>query len=178
MAEYIDREAFKKSVEERYCKPCKAEGKDHNGCWCRACWVDDMLDEVDCFQPADVAPVVRCKDCIYYDRNHNEVAEWMRCTHNHIDVSDYWYCKSGTKKVGWRRDTRQNWYIEKNPDAKLDKNGVLKICPRKFDRNFNGQPIGCENDRCDKPMCDRCRGTYWEHEVVFNENGLLRSLLE
>lgn len=30
MAEYIDREAFKKSVEERYCKPCKAEGKDHN----------------------------------------------------------------------------------------------------------------------------------------------------
>lgn len=58
MDEYIDRGTFKESVEERYCKPCKAEGKDHNGCWCRACWVDDMLDEVDCFQPADVAPVV------------------------------------------------------------------------------------------------------------------------
>ena len=59
MAEYIDREVFKKSVEEYYCKPCKAEGKDHNGCWCSACWVDDMLDEIDCFQPAaDVAPVV------------------------------------------------------------------------------------------------------------------------
>lgn len=66
MAEYLDREAFKKSVEERYCKPCKAEGKDHNGCWCRACWVDDMLDEVDCFQPADVAPVARCKDCKHF----------------------------------------------------------------------------------------------------------------
>lgn len=59
MDEYIDREAFKKSVEEHYCKPCKAERKDHNGCWCRACWVDDMLDEVDYFQPAaNVAPVV------------------------------------------------------------------------------------------------------------------------
>lgn len=58
MAEYIDKEAFKKSVEERYCKPCKAEKKDYNGCRCRACWVDDMLDEVECFQPADVAPVV------------------------------------------------------------------------------------------------------------------------
>ena len=58
MAEYIDREAFKKSVEERYCLPCKAEGKDYNGCRCRACWVDDMLDEVDCFQTAaNVAPV-------------------------------------------------------------------------------------------------------------------------
>ena len=65
MAEFINREAFKKSVEERYCKPCKAEGKDHNGCWCRACWVDDMLDEVECFQPSDVAPVVRCKDCAH-----------------------------------------------------------------------------------------------------------------
>lgn len=63
MPEYIDREAFKKSVEERYCKPCKAEGKDHNGCRCRACWVDDMLDEVDCFQPSDVVPVVRCREC-------------------------------------------------------------------------------------------------------------------
>lgn len=61
MAEYLDREAFKKSVEERYCKPCKAEKKDHNGCWCRACWVDDMLDEVECFQLADVAPVVHGK---------------------------------------------------------------------------------------------------------------------
>lgn len=59
MAEFLDKEAFKKSVEERYCKSCKADGKDHNGCWCRACWVDDMLDEVECFQPAsDVAPVV------------------------------------------------------------------------------------------------------------------------
>ena len=58
MAEYMDKEAFKKSVEERYCKPCKAEGKDYNGCWCRSCWVDDMLGEVGCFQPADVAPVV------------------------------------------------------------------------------------------------------------------------
>ena len=59
MAEYIDREAFKKSVEERYCKPCKAAGKDHNGYWWRACWSDDMLDEVDFLQPSDVAPVVR-----------------------------------------------------------------------------------------------------------------------
>ena len=77
MAEYIDREVFKKSVEEYYCKPCKAEGKDYNGCRCRACWVDDMLDDIDCFQPAaDVAPVrhgrwiidsaggkIACSDC-------------------------------------------------------------------------------------------------------------------
>lgn len=92
MAEYIDREEFKKSVEEHYCKPCKAEGKDHNGCWCRACWVDDMLDEVDCFRPADVAPVVHgrwkaygvlleCQNCggIYLMLGGNVGMSWDYC---------------------------------------------------------------------------------------------------
>lgn len=97
MAEYLDREAFKKSVEERYCKPCKAEGKDHNGCWCRSCWVDDMLDEVDCFQPADVAPVVRCKDCKYhYDCGvHFCDRLGMDCP----DDSDF-FCSYGERKEG------------------------------------------------------------------------------
>ena len=75
MAEYIDREAFKKSVEERYCLPCKAEGKDYNGCRCRACWIDDMLDEVDCFQTAaDVAPVVHAR-WKRYGKNLGECSE-------------------------------------------------------------------------------------------------------
>ena len=69
MDEFIARGTFKERVEERYCKPCKAEGKDHNGCWCRACWVDDMIDEVDCFQPADVAPVVYGLWKYYHKRN-------------------------------------------------------------------------------------------------------------
>ena len=72
MDEYIDREAFKKSVEEYYCKPCKAEGKDHNGCWCRACWVDDMLDEVIDAPPADVAPVVHAHWQPYEDTRSEE----------------------------------------------------------------------------------------------------------
>lgn len=93
MGEYIDRGTFKKSVEERYCKPCKAVGKDHNGCWCRACWVDDMLDEVDCFQPADVAPVVhgqwiedhdylKCPECgvmVKWDFTFFDIGNWNYC---------------------------------------------------------------------------------------------------
>lgn len=92
MAEYIDKEAFNKSVEERYCKPCKADGKDHNGCWCRACWVDDMLDDVECFQPtADVAPVVRCKDC-----KHRFSYSWCE----YVDDDDNFYCARGERKEG------------------------------------------------------------------------------
>ena len=68
MAEYIERETFLKDIEERYCLPCKEEGKDYNGCRCRACWVDDMLDEVDCFQTAaDVAPVIHAHWIRYPD---------------------------------------------------------------------------------------------------------------
>lgn len=58
MSEHIEREAFLKDIEKRYCLPCKEAGKDHNGCKCRACWVDDMRGEVIDAPTADVAPVV------------------------------------------------------------------------------------------------------------------------
>ena len=54
MAEYIEREAFLKCIEERYCLPCKEAGKDYNGCKCRACWVDDMRGDVIDAPAADV----------------------------------------------------------------------------------------------------------------------------
>ena len=57
MAEYIERETFLKDIEERYCLPCKEAGRDHNGCKCRACWVDDMRGDVIDAPAADVAPV-------------------------------------------------------------------------------------------------------------------------
>ena len=57
MAEYIEREAFLKDIEERYCLPCKEVGKDHKGCKCRACWVDDMRGDAIDAPAADVAPV-------------------------------------------------------------------------------------------------------------------------
>lgn len=58
MSEYIERETFLKDIEKRYCLPCKEAGKDHNGCMCRACWVDDMCGDVIDAPAADVAPVV------------------------------------------------------------------------------------------------------------------------
>lgn len=58
MAEYIEREAFLKDIEERYCLPCKEAGKDHNGCKCDVCWVGDIYGDVIDAPSADVAPVV------------------------------------------------------------------------------------------------------------------------
>lgn len=101
MAEHIDREAFKKSVEERYCKPCKAEKKDHNGCWCRACWVDDMLDEVECFQPADVAPVVHGRWISFLDGDHIMPERYYRCSRcGRVESRRQPYCHCGAKMDG------------------------------------------------------------------------------
>lgn len=87
MSEYIDREAFLKDAETRYCLPCKGAGKDYNGVKCRACWVDDMMGDVDDAPAADVAPVVHgrkiedgdigcfwlcslCGECLPYGANY------------------------------------------------------------------------------------------------------------
>ncbi len=101
MAEYIKRETFLEDVEKRYCLPCKEGGKDHNGCMCRACWVDDMCGEVIGAPAADVAPVVRCKDCncatLYED------SEGLYCTNIcglFTRVMDDDYCSYGGRKDG------------------------------------------------------------------------------
>ena len=90
MAEYIEREAFLENVEKRYCLPCKDDGKDHNGCMCRACWVDDMCGEVIGAPAADVAPVRRghwieengCQICSECGEEH----EWDEYRAAYCDV--------------------------------------------------------------------------------------------
>lgn len=61
MSDYINKDAFVKNITERYCSGCN----DHFGVKCEACWVDDMLGEIDSAPTADVVPVVRCKDCLH-----------------------------------------------------------------------------------------------------------------
>lgn len=78
MAEYIEREAFLADLEKRYCRPCEAEGKDHNHCVCRACWVDDMMGEIGDAAFHDVAPVVR--------------GRWVWTENGLADHEQYWFC--------------------------------------------------------------------------------------
>ena len=63
MYEYIEREALMRRIKEIHCSECDS----YDGLRCRACWVDDTLDYIDSEPAADVAPVVRCKDCKHYD---------------------------------------------------------------------------------------------------------------
>ena len=89
MAEYIERETFLKDAEIRYCLPCKGAGKDYNGLKCRACWVDDMMGDVDDAPAADVAPVVHGRwVCVDTDTE-----QFFLC--NRCKKKEYWesnYC--------------------------------------------------------------------------------------
>ena len=62
MAEYIDREALRKVLENW--RDAHADVDDEQGCGL----LEDVIWEVDAQPAADVAPAVRCRDCKYYDR--------------------------------------------------------------------------------------------------------------
>ena len=87
MAEYIERETFLKDAEIRYCLPCKGAGKDYNGLKCRACWVDDMMGDVDDAPAADVAPVVHGRWIHYPD------CGVTRCSHCGWSIEECWESK-------------------------------------------------------------------------------------
>ena len=61
MAEYIDREALRKVLENW--RDAHADVDDEQGCGL----LEDVIWEVDAQPAADVVPVVRCKDCKHYD---------------------------------------------------------------------------------------------------------------
>jgi len=69
--EYIDREAFVEQKRKQYCEDCNRRKGFKRGQYkilyeigeapCRACEIDDMLNDVEDFPAADVRPVVRGK---------------------------------------------------------------------------------------------------------------------
>lgn len=104
MSEYIEREALMRRIKEIHCAECDS----YHGVRCRACWVDDTLDYIDSAPAADVAPVVRCKDCKYYCQ---EKINGVICRHPALDFDtecfDHWintnpddFCSQGKRKEG------------------------------------------------------------------------------
>lgn len=57
MSDYISREALIDKVERHYCDPCKGQGGDLGGDWCRSCVINSVLEKVREIPAADVEPV-------------------------------------------------------------------------------------------------------------------------
>lgn len=67
MSDYISRETLIGKMEKHYCAPCKEQGGDLGGDWCRFCVTNSVLEKVRGIPAADVAPVV-----------HGELTEHIR----------------------------------------------------------------------------------------------------
>ena len=90
MAEFIEKEAFIKWVEETYCKPCEEAKRDYNHCRCGSCQYDDMMLDADSFESADVAPV-----------RHGR---WLNCKPYNPEFNGYECSECGAKYQGFSPD--------------------------------------------------------------------------
>lgn len=90
MTEYIDKVSFLQQERENYCKGCDSR----NGLVCRVCEMNNVLNDIEDYQTADVVEVVRCKDCKYY-QNGEILTDIKFCFHQR-DICDkrIAYCRS------------------------------------------------------------------------------------
>lgn len=60
------------------------------------------------------------------------------------------------------RKTRQDKFLEQYPEARVDKDGILAICPADITKILRDEYGGCKN-----PMenCNKCRREFWGQEV-------------
>ena len=82
MKEYIERAAVK-NLLDRY-----------GG-------TDDALALIDTIPASDVAEVVRCRECRWYDAGKNDSESWSDCTlryGKHFNVSPMDFCSYGQRK--------------------------------------------------------------------------------
>ena len=91
----IDAIALCKDIEKCFCEPCKAKGYDYHGVACRACWVDDMRIELEDAPTVDAVPVVRCKDCKYWEDGY-----FGYCTKTHTAMDYDAFCSYGERREG------------------------------------------------------------------------------
>ena len=98
MSDYISREALIGKVEKHYCAPCKGQGGDLDGNWCRSCVINSVLEKVRGIPAADVAPVRRGN----WEEWWPGIAEIMTgeemlyrcsaCDAKYADIDGYKYC--------------------------------------------------------------------------------------
>ena len=77
-------------------------------------------------------------------------------TKEQIAIVEKWSAEHPKKK------TRQDVFLEQYPEAFLDMNGVLRICPADISAEYR-----CGEDRClyISKGCDTCRREFWMKKV-------------
>lgn len=106
MNDCINREAFIGGIEKHYCAPCKGQGGDLGGDWCRSCVINSVLEKLREFPVADVVEVRHGK----WVHSEIEDDDWGRTFHE-------WTCSVCGYSVG-HNPTGENYCP--NCGAKMD----------------------------------------------------------
>lgn len=56
--------------------------------------------------------------------------------------------------------TRNSEFLKHYPDARVQEDGTVELCPKWIDQNFDTGSIICHRTRCDD-----CKAEYWMQEV-------------
>lgn len=93
MAEYIKREAAIKAMEKADCTLIASDADD-----CKADYLREIIESV---PTADVATVVRCKDCKYaYINSFSTATKVVLCSVNVKMMQEDDFCSCGAKMDG------------------------------------------------------------------------------
>ena len=61
-----------------------------------------------------------------------------------------------------QRKTRQSVFLEQYPEAEIDANGVVGLCPMSISAAYRDSDGGCD---CPEILCRDCRREFWMQEV-------------
>ena len=112
MTDFISREDFLADKRRLYCENCDRRKGTKNGktkcvyeigdAPCRSCGIGDVLDDVEEYPAADVAPVVRCRECIWHDERGNRDGKGYCQRPRLRGTSDrYGYCYGSETPADW-----------------------------------------------------------------------------
>ena len=153
MNDCINREAFIGEIEKHYCAPCKGQGGDLGGDWCRSCVINSVLEKLREFPAADAVQVVHGRWIASYD-------EFCACS----------ICKYPVY-VGWN----QTNYCP-NCGAKMDKEGSMRIIKQ-------GRPKATKNIlrfRCCRCGCEfEADDTEYEQasQIAYVHDGIIATCI-
>ncbi len=93
MTEYIDRGTLREILDGW--RDAHADVDDVHGCGL----LEDVICEVDAQTAADVAPVVRCKDCAHFIKNPSTYPILGNCVHLEMLMLENDFCSHGERRV-------------------------------------------------------------------------------
>ena len=100
-----------------------------------------------------------CDDCPIYKatkRNCGMAYSNAKMLAGHVGIVEQWAKAHPVR-------TRQSVFLERYPNAKVNRDGALDICPVLIE----GKSCGAFNAGC--LICSECRRKYWGQEVLYDD---------